>query len=120
MPDTSAYPYLQRVTSYIEQDPDSPIAAAFRRNIHCGYFTDDASPSAQRFAEASERLTRRIADAAGIADGQHILDVGCGYGGLLAHLNERLSGSVLVGIDIEPRPLALAKSLVAPANGNSV
>jgi SAM-dependent methyltransferase len=46
--------------------------------------------------------------------------VGCGFGGTIAHLNERLSDCTLVGLNIDERQILRARELVQPLRGNSV
>jgi ubiquinone/menaquinone biosynthesis C-methylase UbiE len=65
-------------------------------------------------------MTARICRAGGTADGQRILDVGCGFGGTLAHLDERLRDAVLVGLNIDARQLQRARKLLSPGYGNVV
>jgi len=61
-----------------------------------------------------------ICAAAGVHDGQSILDVGCGFGGTIASLNERLSGAELTGVNIDGRQLARAREMIVPRPGNSL
>lgn len=101
----------------------SPEAlAVFGRHIHMGYWTNPAQAdrSFEHFAAAAERLSRLVCDAGGVQDGQRILDVGCGIGGTLASLNERLTGLHLSGLNIDARQLEVAKETVLPRPGNKV
>ncbi len=102
---------------------DEPAATiAFGRHVHWGYWDDPATAdgSPEDYAAAAERLCRRICDAAGIRDGQRILDVGCGFGGTIASLNERFADLDMVGVNIDPRQLERAAQLVQPRNGNRI
>ncbi len=97
------------------------LVDAFRRGeagrfVHLGYW-ESPRKADEDFATAQARLDERILAMAGIQDGHAVLDVGCGFGGTLAGLNERLRGSWLAGVNIDPRQLAICRG-VAPANGN--
>jgi ubiquinone/menaquinone biosynthesis C-methylase UbiE len=98
------------------------IAAAFGRHVHWGYWVDPrrADGSVSDFAAAAERLCRRVCDAGGARDGQRILDVGCGFGGTVASLNERLSGVDLIGLNIDGRQLERARREVKPRDENRI
>jgi SAM-dependent methyltransferase len=43
--------------------------------------------------------------------GQRVLDVGCGFGGTLQHLNQRFSSMGLVGVNVDPRQLEICRQL---------
>ena len=97
------------------------LIEAFRRGaagrfVHLGYW-DNPRKAGGDFAAAQARLDERILSMAGIASGQSILDVGCGFGGTIAGLNERLRDGWLAGVNIDPRQLALCRQIV-PANAN--
>ncbi len=101
-------------------DPDA--TAAFGRHVHWGYWADPdaATGTSADFAAAAEELCRRVCDAAPVRAGERVLDVGCGFGGTVASLNERFTGLDLTGVNIDPRQLARAQETVAPVNGNRV
>jgi len=98
------------------------IATAFGRHVHWGFWDapGDADGTMPDFAAAAERLSARVCDAARVADGQRILDVGCGFGGTVQHLNERLSGAHLFGLNIDGRQLARARQHVTARPQNAV
>ncbi|MFZ4699341.1 MAG: hypothetical protein ACOYMG_04775 [Candidatus Methylumidiphilus sp.] len=48
-------------------------------------------------------MTHQVCDAAGVANGQRGLDVGCGFGGTLAGLDGRFAEVDLHGLNIELR-----------------
>lgn len=101
---------------------DSPIGRAFQRHVHWGYFATSGAvdDSDEGFQVAAEAMTQRVTMAARVRSGSRILDVGCGVGGTIAHLNERLSDCQLVGLNIDERQLVRARQLVQPGRGNSV
>lgn len=96
--------------------------APLGRHVHLGYWTEPARAdgSFEDSAAAAERLCSLVCDAGGAEDGQRILDVGCGIGGTLASLNERLSGVHLYGLNIDARQLAVARQTVSARSGNQV
>ena len=59
------------------------------RKYSCGYFAGDAVGLAAAEAEA----LRRTSEHAGLADGQHILELGCGWGSLSLWMAERFPRS---------------------------
>lgn len=67
------------------------------RHIHHGYWDADESPRI-----AQDQLTDRLAAAAGIAEGQTIVDVGCGMGGssrrLAGHYGCHVTGVTISGV----------------------
>jgi SAM-dependent methyltransferase len=65
-------------------------------------------------------MTEAMCAAGRVGNGARILDVGCGFGGTVAHLNERLSGVELVGLNIDERQLDRARRSVSARPGNSV
>ena len=60
---------------------------------------------------AQRRKFRRIADMLGLDGGQSVLEIGCGWGGLAAHLVGAGAGSVR-GITLSPAQLAVGQDLV--------
>lgn len=101
---------------------DPLTVAAFGRHVHWGYWSDpaQAAGTAEDYGQAAERLCRVVCDRAAIRDGLSILDVGCGFGGTLASLNERYSRLALVGVNIDPRQLARAAQQVRPSRGSTL
>jgi SAM-dependent methyltransferase len=116
-----APPYFDVLFTRLQAN-EPATAAAFGRHVHWGYWPDPAGAdgSAADYAAAAERLCRLVCDAAAVRDGLRVLDVGCGYGGVIASLNERFRGLHLVGVNIDPRQLERARQTVHPANGNVI
>jgi sugar/nucleoside kinase (ribokinase family) len=114
-------PYFDLLLSLLEQG-DANLEVAFGRHVHWGCWPDPgrAMGDAADYAAAAERLSLEVCAAANIADGQTVLDVGCGFGGTIASLNERLRNMRLVGINIEERQLARAKARVTARSDNLV
>ncbi len=114
-------PYIDLLLRELRGDAPEALAL-FGRHIHLGYWTDPAQAdgSFEDFAAASERLSWLVCEAGGVQDGQRLLDVGCGIGGTLAALNERLSGVHLCGLNIDARQLEVAKETIRARPGNKV
>jgi cyclopropane fatty-acyl-phospholipid synthase-like methyltransferase len=90
------------------------------RHVHFGYWDDPpplAAPcTADEFEAAQARLCDLIIDLAGFANGQHVLDVGCGFGGTLAALNARWNRMTLVGLNLDDRQLAICQTIARRAS----
>src|SRR5262245_24213224 len=114
-------PYFDILLEELSQNKRD-ITEAFGRHVHWGYWDAprDANGSMADFAAAAEKLSERVCDAAAVADGQRILDVGCGFGGTVQHLNQRLRQVRLSGLNIDERQLARARQHVIARPGNEV
>jgi SAM-dependent methyltransferase len=101
---------------------DPAATAAFGRHVHWGCWPDPARAdgSAEDYAGAAEEMCRRVTAAADVGDGLRLLDVGCGFGGTIASLNERHRGLDLVGLNVDPRQLERARATVLARPGNRV
>jgi len=72
------------------------------RHIHHGLW-DEADEKFELLPEAAQvRLTEALADAAGIAGGERVVDIGCGLGGSSIHLAKtrgcRVTGVTISGV----------------------
>lgn len=116
-----APPYFDVLFSRLSAN-QTEATVAFGRHVHWGFWPNPANAkgSPEDYAEAAEHLCRRVCDAAGIHDGQRILDVGCGFGGTIASLNERYANLDMVGVNIDRRQLKRAAQIVRPMNGNRI
>ncbi len=101
---------------------DPQLHAAFGRHVHWGYWPEPgrATGSGDDYGEAAERLCRLVCDAGEVRPGQRVLDVGCGFGGTVASLNERFDRLDLIGLNIDPRQLEYARRHVTPRSGNQI
>jgi SAM-dependent methyltransferase len=115
-------PYFDDILAKLERSSNTSYAQAFARHVHWGYFSspENADGSDEGYASAAEAMTEQMCLTGRVKDGQRILDVGCGFGGTIAHLNERLSGCRLVGLNIDERQLARARQSVQPRASNEV
>ncbi len=65
-----------------------------RRKYSCCFWDDDAT----RLDEAEEQALRQTAHRAGIVDGMHILELGCGWGSLTLWLAEHYPASQITAV----------------------
>ena len=112
---------------------DSPpyfdgLIAAFHagragRFVHLGIWDDPPAPDTlaqpDAFLRAQARLNDCLLELADLADGQRVLDVGCGFGGTLEVVDLRHQRMDLVGLNIDPRQLAICRAL-RPRQGNTL
>ena len=91
-----------------------PAARVFDRFVHWGYWENPAAATLDtaEFVAAMERLNAEVLKAAGLVDGQAILDAGCGFGGTLASLRAAFPRATLTGLNIDPRQLEHARAQV--------
>lgn len=93
------------------------------RWVHLGFWEQPPSAAdlaqAGAFAQAQLRLNDALLAMAALADGQRVVDVGCGLGGTLAAINGRHRNMQLLGINIDARQLALCRDIEA-GPGNTV
>jgi len=92
------------------------------RHLHCGFWAEPAQVdgAARDWAFAAEEMCRRLFRAAAVADGMRILDVGCGTGGTLAALDAAFDDLSLVGVNIDPRELAVARRRLRARRGGEI
>jgi SAM-dependent methyltransferase len=95
---------------------------AVGRSVHLGYWdaplADPARPAEPgEFARAQARLDAVLLELAELRSGQSVLDVGCGFGGTLERIDRHLEGMCLVGVNVDPRQLAICEGL-RPRAGN--
>jgi SAM-dependent methyltransferase len=88
------------------------------RFVHLGWW-DTQAVGSDGFEHAQARLNERLMTLAEPGDGQRVLDVGCGFGGTLAALNLCGRSQTLIGLNIDPRQLAVCATLRARA-GNTL
>jgi len=87
---------------YFDSLIDARQAGVVSDHVHLGL---GAEPSLEA---AQEAMARRHLDLLALQDGQTVVDVGCGFGGTLRLVDRGQSGMRLVGVNIDPRQIALA------------
>jgi ubiquinone/menaquinone biosynthesis C-methylase UbiE len=98
------------------------LEKSFGSHVHWGYWENPelATQTPEDYFQAAENLSRLIYNAAQVQDNQSVLDVGCGFGGTVASLNEHFQGMELVGLNIDERQLERARRQVLPVGSNTV
>ena len=114
-------PYFDYLLSSLKSNNET-IEKSFGRHVHWGYWESpqQATLSVDDFAQAAENLSKLLFSAADIKDGHAVLDVGCGFGGTIASLNETHTGMRLVGLNIDERQLERARQQVQAIGNNSI
>lgn len=100
---------------------DQETVTAFGRHVHWGIWDhpDAADGTADDYNSAAERMCRRICDAGRIEPPAVLVDVGCGFGGTIASLDERYQGLQMTGINIDARQLERAARSVGHGTGEN-
>jgi ubiquinone/menaquinone biosynthesis C-methylase UbiE len=90
------------------------ISKIFEHYVHWGYWEnpEKADRSQEGFLAAMERLNNELFLIADLKNHQAVLDAGCGFGGTLAGIQTRWKEMNLVGINIDPRQLEIARQQV--------
>ncbi len=108
-----------RVPAYFD-----PLLEGFRRgqagrSVHLGHWDRPQVAGNERaeFGRAQARLDEILLQMADLQPGQRVLDVGCGLGGTLQTINQRMSGMALTGLNNDTRQLELCRG-IEPENGN--
>ena len=114
-------PYFDYLLKALKEG-NAAVAKSFGRHVHWGYWEAPAQATltTEDFAQASEELSRQVCLAGHIQDKQKVLDVGCGFGGTIAHINENFQGMSLVGVNLDERQLARARDIVKPIGKNTI
>lgn len=114
-------PYFDVLLTLLDQGyPELDLA--FGRHVHWGYWENpsQATNTPEDFREAADQLTYQVYNAAKVGNSQKILDVGCGFGGAIACMNEKFSQLDLTGLNIDPRQLERARKNILPLHNNSI
>jgi len=114
-------PYFDYLLDSLAQK-DPTVTQSFGRHVHWGYWSKPltATLTSDDFALAADRLTQQVCFAGQVSSNQMVLDVGCGFGGTLALINETHSDMTLHGLNLDYRQLQRAKTLVQPKDSNTL
>jgi SAM-dependent methyltransferase len=106
-------PYFDMI--FDSRKKGEPVADVFDRFVHWGYWDPpgSAAASTEDFLLAMERLNRQVIEPAALGDGQAVLDAGCGFGGTIASIDRMYKRMKLVGLNIDPRQVELARTRIA-------
>ena len=78
------------------------------RQYSCAYFTDDDGNSNDELGKAQKDKLAHIAAKLCLKPEHHVLDIGCGWGGLALYLN-KVSGARVTGITLSVEQLKVAR-----------
>lgn len=128
MPTPERPAYAKLLVEAAERAQSSGVARPRPVHMHFGWWDAPAPEQGDAarqgthvdFERAQSRLTDALLDRIGLADGQVIVDVGCGMGGTLFELQQRVAGARLFGVDIGPEQLRVCRALCPPIRGNTV
>lgn len=114
-------PYFDYLLSLLN-DGSNAIASSFGRHVHWGYWQQPelAELTIDDFEQAAEDLSRQVCLAANVDNGLSVLDVGCGFGGTVGHINEHYTGMRLVGLNLDDRQLIRAREMILPMANNDI
>jgi cyclopropane fatty-acyl-phospholipid synthase-like methyltransferase len=105
-------PYFDLIFSRLEAQ-DARFEAVFSRHVHFGYWPNPDHQNTYRDkidgVRAMDRLCQLLIELSDIQNGQNVLDVGCGFGGTLATINDQFSEMNLTGVNIDPRQIEQAR-----------
>ena len=114
-------PYFDYLLSLLK-DGNEAVEKSFGRHVHWGYWErpELAELTTADFEQAAENLSQQVCLAGNVENGLNVLDVGCGFGGTVAHINEHFMDMKLVGLNLDERQLIRAREKVLPAGENSI
>ena len=114
-------PYFDYLFKALKEG-NTAVEQSFGRHVHWGYWENPrkATLSAEDFAGATEELSRHVCHAGHIQNNLVVLDVGCGFGGTIAHINDNYHDMKLVGINLDERQLLRARAEVLPSGTNTI
>lgn len=114
-------PYFDYLLALLKEGNEA-VEKSFGRHVHWGYWEQPelATLTTADFEQAAENLSKQVCLAGNIEDDLSVLDVGCGFGGTLAHINEHYTSMKLVGLNLDERQLVRAREMVLPFADNTV
>lgn len=98
------------------------LEKSFGYHVHWGYWEvpEQAKLTVEDFSAAAENLSQLIYKSAQVNNAQIILDVGCGFGGTIASLNNQYQAMELIGLNIDERQLVRARQHIIPLETNTI
>lgn len=100
-------PLLARIQAAVDRGLEVPM------HLHIGWFEGEGPFPPGAILGAQRQLAERVVDTAGPQSTDRVVDVGCGIGGTLRLMRERLPRAELHGVNRSARQLAVARSLLA-------
>lgn len=120
---SSSVPDLPYFDLLIDERQDGgEIGQLWENQVHWGYWENPKAAEGTRadYICAMEQMNGVLIEAAKVADGQKLLDAGCGFGGTIGQINAAHSAMDITGLNIDPRQLAAAEAQITPVNGNAI
>jgi SAM-dependent methyltransferase len=116
-----ALPYFDYLLALLKNGNET-VEKSFGRHVHWGYWEEPelAELTTADFEQAAENLSRQVCLAGNINNDQSVLDVGCGFGGTVAHINDHYKGMKLAGLNFDERQLVRAREMVTPVADNTI
>lgn len=114
-------PYFDHLFAALREN-NAAVEKSFGRHVHWGYWEQpkQAKITDEDFAIAAENLSALLCSAAKINNTQRVLDVGCGFGGTIAHLNENHHDLDLFGLNLDDRQLKRASEKIQCIANNKI
>lgn len=114
-------PYFDYLLALLKEG-NADVEQSFGRHVHWGYWErpELAALTVADFEQAAENLSGQVCLAGNVANGLDVLDVGCGFGGTTAHINEHYTGMKLTGLNLDERQLIRARERVLPLADNTI
>jgi ubiquinone/menaquinone biosynthesis C-methylase UbiE len=105
-----------------ERQDGGETGQLWENQVHWGYWENPKAATGTRedYIAAMQQMDRELLGAGKVADGQKLLDAGCGFGGTIQSINALHANMDLTGLNIDPRQLAAAEAQTKPANGNKI
>lgn len=116
----SDLPYFDLLIS--ERQDGGEAGQLWENQVHWGYWENPKNAKGTRadYVDAMEQMNVVLFEAGKVADGQKLLDAGCGFGGTIQQINATHSTMDLTGLNIDARQLAAAEAQTKPGNGNTI
>lgn len=105
-----------------ERQDGGETGQLWEEQVHWGYWEDPKTAEGTKadYMAAMKQMDVELLKAGRVADGQKLLDVGCGFGGTIQSINAAHSGMDITGLNIDPRQLAAAEAQTKATNGNKI
>jgi ubiquinone/menaquinone biosynthesis C-methylase UbiE len=105
-----------------ERQDGGETGQLWENQVHWGYWENPRAADGTRadYIAAMKQMDAELLKAGRIADGQKLLDAGCGFGGTIQTINAAHSDMELTGLNIDPRQLEAADAQTTSAHGNKI
>ena len=105
-----------------ERQDGGETGQLWEHHVHWGYWEQPKAADGTRadYVAAMEHMNGVLLAAGHVANGQRLLDVGCGFGGTIQQINAEYANMHLTGLNIDPRQLAAAEAQTRATNGNQI